>query len=95
MLVALNPTTSKEFRPLVARESIQCGTPVVSVDVGDVASYLREFCISSDYDPNSLADACEAALKNDWSAGLELPEQFNFESVSNSGKIDRIPCGMK
>ena len=30
----------------------------------------------------SLADACEAALKNDWSAGLELPKQFNFESVS-------------
>ena len=75
-------TSKRESGPLVARESIQCGTPVVSVDVGDVASYLPEFCISSEYDPNSLADACEAALKNDWSAGLELPEQFNFESVS-------------
>ena len=75
-------TSKRESGPLVARESIQCGTPVISVDVGDVASYLPEFCVSKDYDPVNIADACEAALKHDWSAGLELPEQFTFQRVS-------------
>ena len=79
-------TSKRESGPLVARESIQCGTPVVSVDVGDVASYLPDFCISSDYNPTNLADACEAALKHDWSDGLALPEQFTLQRVSHQWK---------
>ena len=75
-------TSKRESGPLVARESIQCGTPVVSVDVGDVAEYLPEFCISSAYDPIQLADTCEAALKNDWSEGFELPLRFTPQIVA-------------
>jgi glycosyltransferase involved in cell wall biosynthesis len=75
-------TSKRESGPLVARESIQCGTPVVSVDVGDVSEYLPEFCISSQYDPIQLADTCEAALKHDWSDGFELPDSFTAEVVA-------------
>ena len=76
-------TSKRESGPLVARESIQCGTPVVSVDVGDVKQYLPEFCISSTYDHIKLADACEAALKHDWVESFELPESFTPLSVGN------------
>ena len=75
-------TSKRESGPLVARESIQCGTPVVSVDVGDVAEYLPDFCISPNYDPIQLADTCEAALKNDWSEGFEIPEKFTPQIVA-------------
>ena len=75
-------TSKRESGPLVARESIQCGTPVVSVNVGDVAEYLPEFCVSPNYDPIKLADTCEAALKNDWSEGFEIPERFTPQIVA-------------
>ena len=35
-------TSTREAGPLVARESLLCGTPVVSVDVGEVRNYLPE-----------------------------------------------------
>ena len=75
-------TSTRESGPLVARESIQCGTPVVSVDVGDVAEYLPKYCISSEYDPIQLADTCEAALKKDWTKGFNLPERFTHQIVA-------------
>ena len=75
-------TSTRESGPLVARESIQCGTPVVSVDVGDVAEYLPKYCISSEYDPIQLADTCEAVLKKDWTKGFNLPERFTHQIVA-------------
>ena len=76
-------TSKRESGPLVARESIQCGTPVVSVNVGDVSEYLPEICISSDYDPIQLADACESALKYNWDEGFELPKRFTNQMVAS------------
>ena len=74
-------TSKRESGPLLARESIQCGTPVVSVDVGDVKQYLPEFCISSTYDHIKLADVCETALKHDWDVDFELPKSFTPQYV--------------
>ena len=52
--------------PLVAKESVACGTPVASVNVGDVARWLPEACIAADRSPIALADACERVLSTDW-----------------------------
>ena len=59
-------TSSREAGPLVAKESVACGTPVASVNVGDVARWLPEACIAADRSPIALADACERVLSTDW-----------------------------
>ena len=59
-------TSSREAGPLVAKESIACGTPVASVNVGDVARWLPAACIAEDRTPIALADACERVLSTDW-----------------------------
>ena len=76
-------TSHRESGPLVARESILCGTPVVSTNVGDVATYLPEELVHNQPSPERLADACEAALQTDWdSSPITLPQWMSSSSVS-------------
>tara|TARA_B110000467_G_scaffold163239_1_gene188691 strand:+ start:4007 stop:5095 length:1089 start_codon:yes stop_codon:yes gene_type:complete len=74
-------TSKRESGPLVAKESMTCGTPVVAVDVGDLSEYLPEECVVQDPTPERLADACEATLKLRWEGGFELPERFTQPEV--------------
>ncbi len=76
-------TSNRESGPLVARESLLCGTPVVSVNVGEVKQYLPDNCVVDKYDSIKLADACESALREDWSKGFSLPQKYTFEHVKN------------
>jgi len=75
-------TSNRESGPLVARESVLCGTPVVSTRVGDVASYLPSEFVLEDPTPEALADACETALQTDWSSSpITLPQWMSATSV--------------
>ena len=76
-------TSKRESGPLVARESLLCGTPVISVNVGEVEQYLPATCVVDDYDPILLADACEAALADNWAEGFSIPEKYTSEYVKN------------
>jgi glycosyltransferase involved in cell wall biosynthesis len=67
---------------LVARESLACGTPVVSVNVGEVSQYLLETSLVEQYDPVKLADACENTLQTDWSDAFKIPNEFSTEEIS-------------
>jgi glycosyltransferase involved in cell wall biosynthesis len=75
-------TSTRESGPLVARESLVCGTPVVSVNVGEVSQYLSKTSLVEQYDPIKLADACENALQTDWSEGFKIPNEFSTEEIS-------------
>jgi glycosyltransferase involved in cell wall biosynthesis len=76
-------TSHRESGPLVARESILCGTPVVSTNVGDVGTYLPDSLVVDEATPEQLADACETALETNWiEYPITLPQKFSQESVS-------------
>ena len=70
-------TSTRESGPLVAKESIVCGCPVVAVDVGDMAEWMEVF----PHDISELADAVEARLEN--GQEVTLPQKFQIESVRN------------
>ncbi|MDE0858450.1 MAG: glycosyltransferase [Candidatus Poseidoniaceae archaeon] len=74
-------TSKRESGPLVAKESMACGTPVVSLNVGDVAEFLPPICVVEEATAEGLADACEAALKHKWEQGFDLPERFTQPHV--------------
>lgn len=74
-------TSKRESGPLVAKESMVCGTPVVSANIGDVAEFLPDFCVVDNPTPELLADACEAALKHRWEDEFKLPTRFTQADV--------------
>lgn len=70
-------TSSRESGPLVAKESITCGCPVVAVDVGDMSEWMDVYPA----EVNALADAIEDRLQN--GQEVTLPQNCGFESVRN------------
>jgi glycosyltransferase involved in cell wall biosynthesis len=75
-------TSKREAGPLVARESLLCGTPVVSVNVGEVARYLPKGWVCED-NPEALADGIEAALLEGWREEENVDERLAFASKSS------------
>lgn len=68
-------TSTRESGPLVAKEAIICGCPVVAVDVGDMHEWMDVYPA----DVAALADAIEDRLQN--SQEVTLPQACGFESV--------------
>lgn len=57
-------TSHREGGPLVVKEAMSCGTPLVSVDVGDVREVIGETagCYIADCNANDIAKKIEQAL---------------------------------
>ena len=72
-------TSRREAGPLVARESLLCGTPVVSVNVGEVARYLPEAWVC-EASPEALADGIEHALRTGWAEEDTVEERLDYAS---------------
>ena len=71
-------TSTRESGPLVAKEAIVCGCPVVAVDVGDMGEWMEVYPA----EVSELADAVEARL-GDNNQEVTLPLDFQFESVKS------------
>lgn len=80
-------TSFREGSPQVVKEALTCGTPVVSVNVGDVAEVMAgvEGCYITSYDANDIAKALRQALSFDGktSGPLRIKERgFSNELVA-------------
>ncbi len=73
-------TSTRESGPLVAKEAITCGCPVVAVDVGDMHEWMDVYSP----DVSVLADAIEDRLEN--GQDVTLPQRFQLEQVKNQWK---------
>ena len=77
-------TSVSEGSPVAIRESLACGTPVVSVPVGDVPEVLRGLpgCAVCEQDPKALAEAVLHALESGRSPLLrERAAEYSRERV--------------
>ena len=68
-------TSTRESGPLVAKEAIICGCPVVAVDVGDMSEWMEVYPA----EVNALADAIENRLQD--GQEVTLPQHCEFENV--------------
>lgn len=57
-------TSHREGSPVVTKEAMACGTPIVSVNVGDVESVMTDTdgCFITSYNANDIADKLHQAL---------------------------------
>ena len=68
-------TSTRESGPLVAKEAITCGCPVVAVDVGDMHEWMEVYPA----EVMALADGIEDRLQT--TQEVTLPQECGFESV--------------
>ena len=57
-------TSHREGSPVVVKEAMSCGIPIVSVNVGDVADVMAETkgCYITTYDANDIAEKLQQAI---------------------------------
>jgi glycosyltransferase involved in cell wall biosynthesis len=86
---ALLVTSRHEGGPMMVKEALACGLPVVSVDVGDVAEWLTgvgECVVCADDSPATIADALERVL----SAAARVNPRTAIHDGDEAALTDRV-----
>jgi len=82
-------TSTSEGSPGVIKEGMSCNLPIVSTNVGDVASNLEgvaNCAVAQDMDAEELALLCDKCLKN------EIPGITGREKLAQLGFDDKTIC---
>lgn len=77
-------TSYREGSPQVVKEALTCGTPIVSVDVGDVKELTKgiDGCYIASYDVNELAASLRKALV--FQGKTDGPQRIIERGLSNN-----------
>ena len=83
-------TSHREGSPVVIKEALACGTPIVSVDVGDVKEVLSDVdgCFISTYDAKNIATHIKQALK--FEGKTNGPQAIIEKGLSNDIVVKQI-----
>lgn len=83
-------TSHREGSPVVIKEALACGTPIVSVDVGDVKEVMSgvDGCYVAEYNPNDIAEKIHQALT--FEGKTNGPQLINEKGLSNEIVADKI-----
>lgn len=83
-------TSHREGSPQVIKEALTCGTPIVSVDVGDVKGVISgiDGCYIATYDANELAASIEKAFA--FQGKTKGPQRIADRGLSNEHIAKRI-----
>lgn len=91
-------TSFREGSPQVVKEAMTCGTPVVSVPVGDVAEVTAGIkgCYMTSYDPNEIAEGLRKALSfNGNTQGRDKIIEREFDNATIAQKLLSIYQSVK
>lgn len=83
-------TSHREGSPVVIKEAMACGTPIVSVDVGDVKEVLAgvDGCFISTYDVKNVATHLKQALK--FEGKTNGPQSIMEKGLSNELIVKQV-----
>ena len=79
-------TSTRESGPLVAKEAITCGCPVVAVDVGDMHEWMDVYPAEI----GSLADAIEKRLSEGQEVTLPANSQFENAKIQWNSMLESL-----
>ena len=83
-------TSFREGSPVVIKEALACGTPIVSVDVGDVKDVIGgvKGCFLSSYEASDIASKLQHALSFD--GKTDGPQRIADRQLSNDSQAEKI-----
>jgi len=90
-------TSFNEGSPMVIKEAMACGTPIVTVDVGDVRNVIGDTqgCYFADYDADDIAMKIKKAMAFEGkTTGRSRIEELGLSNEYIAKKLKQLYCNL-